>query len=78
MSKHEIPDELQNKLEEFSVETPEIPIKVSKLERLANIIHAPAKNPIDFLNIKGTSITRLVLYPFILIIALLFGPMFLI
>ena len=78
MSKKEIKDEIQNRLEEFHVEVPDIPMNRSKVERLANWIYAPAKDPLEVFHIKGNSITRLVIYPFILVLALLFTPIFLI
>lgn len=78
MSKKGIPNEFQEKLEEFQVEIPEIPMKRSKLERIANWIYAPAKDPLEVLSIKGNSITRLVFYPLILILALFFTPIFII
>lgn len=77
MSKKEVPNELRKRLDEFHVEIPEIPTKSSKLERIANWIHAPAKNPIDILSISGNSITKLVFYPFILFLVLLIPPIFL-
>ncbi|WP_164669346.1 hypothetical protein [Virgibacillus doumboii] len=76
MRKKEIPDELQNRLEEFHVEVPEIPAKKSKLERLANWIYAPAKDPLEILAIQGNSITRVAFYPLILLLALFFTPIF--
>ncbi|GGN60986.1 hypothetical protein [Oceanobacillus indicireducens] len=78
MSKNEFPDELKNKLDEFHVEVPDIPLKRSKWERLANWIHAPAKNPLDVLRIKGDSIIKLVLYPLVLILLICFAPILLI
>ena len=74
MSKKEISNEIQNRLEEFHVEVPEIPMKKSKLERIANWIYAPATNPLEMFNIRGNSLTRLVFYPFIFILVLLLTP----
>ncbi|MCM3163336.1 hypothetical protein [Metabacillus litoralis] len=76
MSRNEIPKELQKRLEEFHVKVPDIPFKKSKVDRIANWIYAPAKSPIDLLNIKGYSITRLVLYPFILLLVVFITPIF--
>ena len=78
MSKNEFPDELKNKLDEFHVEVPDIPLKINKWERLANWIHAPAKNPLDVLRIKENSITKLVIYPLVFIFIICLGPIFLI
>ncbi|OZU90593.1 hypothetical protein CIL03_05490 [Virgibacillus indicus] len=77
MSRKEIPNELQNRLEEFQVEVPEFPAKKNKSERIANWIYAPAKNPLEVLSINGNSITRLVVYPLIFIFAFLVTPIFL-
>lgn len=78
MSKNEFPDELKNELDKFHVEVPDIPLKRSKWERLANWIHAPAKNPLDALRIKGDSIIKLVLYPMVLIFFICLAPLLLI
>lgn len=78
MSKNEFPDELKSKLDEFHVEVPDIPLKRSKWERLANWIHAPAKNPLDALRIKEDSIIKLVLYPMVLIFFICLAPLLLI
>lgn len=76
MTKKDFPSELQKKLDEFQVEVPEIPIKRSMFDKIANIIYAPAKNPLEIFHIKGSSISRLVWYPFILIFVLFFAPIF--
>ncbi|PGT82764.1 MULTISPECIES: hypothetical protein [Bacillaceae] len=76
MSRNEIPKELQNHLEEFQVDVPDIPLTKSKVDRIANWIYAPVKSPIDLLNIKGNSITRLVMYPFILLLIVFITPIF--
>ncbi|WP_226674897.1 hypothetical protein [Mesobacillus jeotgali] len=65
MSKKEIPNELKSKLDEFHVEIPEIPAKSSKLNRIANWIHTPAKNQLEILSIRENSSTQLVYYPLI-------------
>lgn len=75
MSKSEIPNELQKRLDEFHVEVLEIS-KKSKLERLANWVYAPAKSPIEFLGKKGDSLIGLTLFPLIIILTLLFTPIF--
>ncbi|WP_100009852.1 hypothetical protein [Lentibacillus sediminis] len=76
MSKREIPDELHNKLDEFHVEMPDIPVKRSRLERLANWIYAPAKDPLEILGVKGNSIARVAFYPLIFLLVLFFAPVF--
>ncbi|GAB2550371.1 hypothetical protein [Gracilibacillus alcaliphilus] len=76
MSKKEIPDELRNRLDEFDVEVPEISPK-NQMERLANWIYAPAKNPMELLGINGNSIIRLTFFPLILVLILFFTPIFL-
>ncbi|GGP09545.1 hypothetical protein [Oceanobacillus neutriphilus] len=76
MSKRDIPDQLQNRLDEFQVEVPEIPMKSSKLERLANWIYSPARDPLEIFRISGNSITRLAFYPLIFVLALFFAPIF--
>lgn len=74
MSKREIPNKLQNKLNEFHVEVPEIPMKRSKQERLANWIYSPAQNPLEVLKVSGTSIGRLTLYPLVFVFILFITP----
>lgn len=76
MNKKDIPTELQNRLDEFHVEVPEIQAK-SKLERLANWVYAPAKNPMNLLGIKGNSITGLILLPLIFVLVLSCTPILL-
>ncbi|WP_068676728.1 hypothetical protein [Oceanobacillus sp. Castelsardo] len=76
MSKKDFPSELQKKLDEFQVDVPEIPIKRTMLDSIANYIYAPAKNPLEIFHIKGNSITGLIWYPFILIFVLFFAPIF--
>lgn len=76
MSKKEIPNELQNRLDEFHVEVPEISAKRSKLERLANCIYAPAKDPLEIFGINGNSITRIAFYPLVFLLVLFFTPIF--
>lgn len=76
MSKREIPNELQNRLDEFHVEVPEIPTKRSKLDRMSNWIYAPAKDPLEMLGINGNSIARLVFYPLVFLLVLFFTPIF--
>lgn len=78
MSKKEIPNELQNRLDEFQVDVPDFPSKRKKLDRLANWIYAPAKSPIDLFSIKGNSITQLVFYPLLFLLVVLFTPFFMI
>lgn len=78
MSKKEVPNELKKRLDEFHVEVPDFPAKSSKLDRIANWIHAPAKNPLELLSIRGNSITKLVFFPLILLLVLLITPIFLI
>ncbi|MBT2691746.1 hypothetical protein [Bacillus sp. ISL-55] len=78
MSKKEIQNELKSRLDEFHVEIPEIPAKSSKLDRIANWIHTPAKNPLEVLSIRENSITQLVFYPLIFLLFLFFTPIFLI
>lgn len=78
MRKNEISDELQKKLDEFDVTMPDFQVKRSKIDRFVNWIYAPAKNPLDVVKIKGNSITRVVLYPLIIILILFFTPIFLI
>ena len=78
MSKSEFPDELKNKLDEFQVRVPDIPLKRSRWERLANWIHAPAKNPLDVLRVEGDSIIKVVLYPLVLIFLICLAPILLI
>ncbi|WP_042464168.1 hypothetical protein [Neobacillus dielmonensis] len=76
MSKNEITDELQTRLDEFHVKVPDISIKKSKLNRLANWIYAPAADPLEALSINRNSITRIVFYPLLFVLALLFAPFF--
>lgn len=76
MSKREIPNKLQNRLDEFHVEVPEIPMKNSKLERLANWIYGPARDPLEILGISGNSIGRLAFYPLVFVLVLFFTPVF--
>ncbi len=49
MNKKNLPEELKQQLDQFEVEVPEIPIKKSISQRIANWMHAPAKNPVDML-----------------------------
>jgi len=76
MSKQEIPKEMQNKLESFHVEVPDISAEISRLERIANWIHAPAKSPLDILSIRGNSMVRLIFYPLIFFLVIFFTPVF--
>jgi hypothetical protein len=76
MSKKEFPPELQSKLDEFHVDVPDIPVHRSKLDRIANWIYAPSKDPLELFHVKESSITRLVLYPFIFLLVLFFIPSF--
>ncbi|GAA0496999.1 hypothetical protein GCM10008986_24960 [Salinibacillus aidingensis] len=76
MSNKEIPNEIQNKLDEFHVEVPELPMKSSKLERLPNWIYGPARDPLEILGISGNSIGRLVFYPLAFVLLLFFTPIF--
>lgn len=69
MRNNEFPDELKNRLDEFHVDIPDIPLKRSKWEHLANWIYVPAKNPLDALRIKVNTITKLVIYPLSVIFA---------
>lgn len=77
MSKKEIPEELQEKLEKFEVEVPVFEVKRKKIDRFANWIYAPAANPLEFLSIKENSVTRLVFTPFVIIFVLSLTPVFL-
>lgn len=74
MSKREIPDEIQDRLDEFHVEVPDIPVKRSRLERLANWIYAPAKDPLEMMGVKGNSIAQLAFYPLAILLVLFFAP----
>lgn len=47
MNRKDIPEELKQQLNQFEVEVPEIPQKKSFLQRIANWVHTPAKNPAD-------------------------------
>lgn len=76
MSRQEIPKEMQNKLESFHVEVPDISPKISRLERIANWIHAPAKSPLEIFSIRGNSMVRLVFFPLIFFLVIFFIPVF--
>ncbi|MCM3741990.1 hypothetical protein M3210_17200 [Oceanobacillus luteolus] len=74
MSKKDIPKELNDRLAEFKVEVPEIPLKRSKMERFANWIYAPAKDPLEALGIKENSLPKLIGYPFVILLILFAMP----
>ncbi|WP_208590438.1 hypothetical protein [Gracilibacillus suaedae] len=67
MNKHDIPEELKQKLDEFEVDVPDIPLKKSLSQRIANWLYAPAKNPVDLISTQWTPF-RIAMFP----IALLF------
>ncbi len=74
MSKNEFPKELEDKLEGFHVEVPDIVMKKSKLERIANWIYTPAKDPLDALGVKVNSIAKITIYPVVWVLLLFFIP----
>ncbi|PWU69809.1 MULTISPECIES: hypothetical protein [Gracilibacillus] len=78
MNKKEIPEELKERLEEFHVEIPQIPLKKNKLDQLADWICKPVKSPLEFLSIHEKSTIKLGLYPLFAIFILLLPTMFLI
>ncbi|WP_058308193.1 hypothetical protein [Gracilibacillus massiliensis] len=57
MNKKDIPEELKQQLDQFEVEVPEIPLKKSLSQRIANLVHTPAKNPADMLQKTATPLT---------------------
>ncbi|MDX8045740.1 hypothetical protein SH601_07030 [Gracilibacillus sp. S3-1-1] len=66
MNKHDIPDELHQKLDEFEIEVPEIPLKKSLSQRIANWLYAPAKNPVDYFSKQWTPL-KIALFPIIIL-----------
>ncbi|QGH35680.1 hypothetical protein GI584_17205 [Gracilibacillus salitolerans] len=67
MNKHDIPEELKQKLDEFEVDVPEILLKKSLSQRIANWFYAPAKNPADYFSRQWTPL-RIALFPVIILL----------
>lgn len=76
MNKNEIPEGLKEKLDEFHVTVPDIPLKRSRLERVTDWIYTPAKNPLELLEVKGDPIKRLVFLPLVTMLIFSAIPMF--
>ncbi|WP_163582921.1 hypothetical protein [Gracilibacillus saliphilus] len=67
MNKHDIPEELKQKLDEFEVDVPDIPLKKSLSQQIANCLYAPAKNPVDLISKQWTPLT-IALLPMIILL----------
>ncbi|MGN8644644.1 hypothetical protein ACTNEO_00990 [Gracilibacillus sp. HCP3S3_G5_1] len=67
MNKHDIPEELKQKLDEFEVDVPDIPLKKSLSQRIANWLYVPAKNPADYF-VKECTPLRIALFPVIILL----------
>ncbi|WP_283152879.1 hypothetical protein [Guptibacillus hwajinpoensis] len=68
--KHDIPEELREQLDQYTVDVPPIPYKHKKSNRLADFLATPVKNPLENHSITPGLLLKIQLGPIVVTIAL--------
>lgn len=67
------PESLKQQLDQFTVETPNFPMKKDRIERLANFFYSPVNSPLDSIRLKPETATKLQAIPLCLVLLLSAG-----